>query len=93
MSNPPKITRNKIFKDVDYLDKLTEDEEKWLFEFEAKERYGLNATPEERVIINARNYRHKNDMMNVTEEVIYKRLEKRNKVRKKLKVVKNDNKD
>ena len=93
MSKPPKLTKRNIFKDVDYLSKLSEEEQHWLFEFEAKERFGLNATKEERVRINANNYKQKNDVMNVTDEVIYKHLEKKNKTRKKMKVVKNDTED
>lgn len=68
MRHPPKIKN--LFKDADYVDKLTAEEKDWLAKFELNYKFGIGGTKADEKDANARKYRKKHDVMNVTSETI-----------------------
>lgn len=70
MAKPPKFKN--LFKDADYIDKLSTEEKDWLAKFELNYKFGIGGTKADEKDANARKYRKKHDVMNVTNETIAK---------------------
>jgi hypothetical protein len=80
--SPPKPNRRQLFRDVDYVDKLTPEEDEWLFKFEAMEKLGLGEDKERARFIERRKYKQSCDWMNVSPDKILTHIAEKNKSRK-----------